>query len=191
MKEKNIAKVWAHALLETAQDRKKLDASVGDVSLLRAVLGEVPDLGPFLASPKIAADKKKEVLGKALGRKIGPVMQDFLGLLVDRVRGMFLDDILEAFLEIYHEAIGVMDAHVRSAVPLAGTLEKQVQKRLEALFKKAVELHVEVDPTAIGGMTIQVGDTLFDGTLRRSLNEIAERLHRARIESEVIYADQD
>jgi F-type H+-transporting ATPase subunit delta len=191
MKDKSIAKVWAQALLEMAQEKKKLGAVVDGVHLLRAILDALPQWVDFLASPKIPPDAKKALMDRALKRKADPILLDFCGLLVDRVRGMFLPDILEAFLEIHREAQGILEAHVRCAKPLTGTLETQIRKRLSKLLGKMVELEVTVDPGVIGGLSIQVGDTRFDGTLKRSLNEIAGRLHGARIESEVVYADQD
>ncbi|MHC4599074.1 MAG: F0F1 ATP synthase subunit delta, partial [Planctomycetota bacterium] len=69
--------------------------------------------------------------------------------------------------------------------------EGALSKRLSKIVGKKIELDVRVDPAVLGGMTVQVGDTRFDGSLRRALDELGARMAGTRIDSEVVYADQD
>jgi F-type H+-transporting ATPase subunit delta len=189
MKDLKIAKVWAQALLEIAQEKKKLDAVVEGVRLLDQLASEVPLLESFMASPNVPQETKKDRFAKALGKAVDPVLLDFCDLLVDRMRGMILTDVLTAFMELYREAVGVVVAVVRCAVPLADAEAQKIQKKLSKMYGLKVELDVHVDASILGGMTIYVGDTKFDGSLSRSLKEIKSRLLGARIDSEVVYAD--
>lgn len=191
MKEKTVAKVWAQALLETAHDRKAVEAVVDGVRVLAILVGEIPELSRFTASPKVEPDRKKAMLAKALAGSLDPLLLDFLGLVVDRGRGEILGEIVQAFLDQYDEASGILKARVFSAVPLADALAEKVRKQLETMYGKKIALDLHVDPETLGGLTLQVGDTRFDGSLDRALNEIRARLLGARIVSEVVYADQD
>ncbi|MHC5036003.1 MAG: ATP synthase F1 subunit delta [Planctomycetota bacterium] len=191
MMDANIVRVWAQALLEIAEDKKSLESIVKGVRFTRQILGEVPLLQPFLASPNIPLPVKKERLQAALKGHVDPLLVDFTCLLVDRVRGMFLDEILEVFLKMYRDAIGVVVAHVRCAVDLPEGVAEKIRKQLSKMYGKTVELDVKLDPSVLGGMTIQVGDTRFDGTLARALKEVGDRMSTARIETEVVYADSD
>lgn len=191
MKERKIAKVWAEALLETARERKALDAAVEGVRLLQALFDELPSLVLFIASPRIPEGVKKERLDAALTGSVDAVLLDFLGLVMDRRRGIVLPDILEAFVELHREAAGIAVARVRTAEPLSDALRKKVAQTLQSIFGRTIELDAKVDEGLLGGAVIQVGDTRFDSSLRRDLDEIARRMRATRLSSEVIYADQD
>jgi len=191
MKEKNVAKVWAQALLELAEEGKALDAVQEGVLLLGQLFVDEPALKPFLASPNIPAAEKIERFGKAVKKKMPPLLLDFVGLVVERGRGMVLPDMCETFIELYRELTGVAVARVRCAVALETAQEKSLVKRLSKITGKTIELDVEVDPAVLGGITVQVGDTRFDGSLKRALDELGARMSGTRIESEVVYADQD
>ncbi|MHC4781110.1 MAG: ATP synthase F1 subunit delta, partial [Planctomycetota bacterium] len=124
-------------------------------------------------------------------KKLPPVLMDFVGLIVEKHRGMVLPDICETFIELYREEVGVAVAHVRCAVPLQAAQEKSLVKRISKITGKTIELDVEVNPNVLGGMTVQVGDTRFDGSLKRALDELGARMSGTRIDSEVVYADKN
>lgn len=191
MKEKNVAKVWAQALLELALEQKALDPVEKGVRLLGQVFADEPLLKPFLASPNIPAEDKNARFRKAVGKKIPGVLADLVALVVERNRGIVLPEILETFIELYREETGLAVAHVRCAVALQKAQEIALEKRLSKIVGKKIELDVRVDPGVLGGMTIQVGDTRFDGSLRRALDELGAKMAGTRIDSEVVYADQD
>ncbi len=191
MSASNIERVWAQALLEAAREKKRLEAVAGQARLLRQLLADVPPLALFLASPKVAAAEKKAVLDKACRKRIDPLVMDFLGLMTDRHRAMLLADILDAFQDLYHEEIGVLVAHVRTAVPLAEAETKRMGGTLEKITGKKIELDARVDPAILGGLVIKVEDTLFDASLKSALKDVGERMRRAHMETEVLYADSN
>jgi F-type H+-transporting ATPase subunit delta len=62
-------------------------------------------------------------------------------------------------------------AHVTTAVPLTDAEEERLAARLAELYGRGVSLKVDVDPRIIGGMRVQVGADLYDGTVSRRLAE--------------------
>ncbi|MHC4601455.1 MAG: F0F1 ATP synthase subunit delta, partial [Planctomycetota bacterium] len=83
MREKNVARVWAQALLELAQEKKALDAVEKGVRLLDRLFIDEPLLRPFLASPNIPVAEKIARFRKALQKKIPAELHDFVGLVVE------------------------------------------------------------------------------------------------------------
>jgi F-type H+-transporting ATPase subunit delta len=191
MKEKNVAKVWAQSLLELAREKKALDAVEKGVRLLGRLFVDEPLLRPFLASPNIPAQEKTARFRKAVGKKVPALILDFVSLLVERNRGMVLPDILETFIELYREETGLAVAHIRCAVALQKAQETALEKSISKIVGMNIELDVVVDPAVLGGITIQVGDTRFDGSLKRALDEVGARMSGTRLDSEVVYANKD
>jgi F-type H+-transporting ATPase subunit delta len=67
-------------------------------------------------------------------------------------------------------------AEVRSAVPLTDDQRDRLTKALEDATGKQVEVKVVVDPSVLGGIVAQVGDTVIDGSVRRRLDQLKNAL---------------
>ncbi len=67
-------------------------------------------------------------------------------------------------------------AEVRSAVPLTADQTTRLAAAITAGTGKAVEIKVVIDPTVLGGVITQIGDTVIDGSVRHRLNRVRETL---------------
>jgi len=67
-------------------------------------------------------------------------------------------------------------ATVTSARPLSSEHLKAVSRRVEEMMSASVSMTPRVDPALIGGLTLQVGDRLIDGSVRGRLERLRERL---------------
>jgi F-type H+-transporting ATPase subunit delta len=191
MNTSGIAKVWAQALLETGRERNALPAFRSGVDLLREACSRVAGFREFLASPELSAQVKKDGLGRTLEGEIDAGILDFLCLLVDRGRGLFLEEILDLFIHLHEEMLGRAIAHIWTAVPLTGELARKVADALSAIHGKKVVLEAQVDPGLLGGLIAQVGDPRIASSLRRALREVRGRMMHAKIDSKVVYEHQD
>ena len=97
--------------------------------------------------------------------KLEPELERFVRLLVKNDR---LDDvrfIFRSFLTMYYRSLGILVAHLTTAVP-AGELEDKLRSMLEKKFGGEVRIESRVDPDLVGGFTLEVGDYLLDATAR-------------------------
>jgi F-type H+-transporting ATPase subunit delta len=62
-------------------------------------------------------------------------------------------------------------AYVTVAKPLDDTAEERLTAKLSEIYGRQVSLKVDVDPRVVGGVSVQVGSDLYDGTILRRLNE--------------------
>lgn len=95
------------------------------------------------------------------------------------VRGGRARDIvatLDALVEEAARARGWRVARVRSADTVADTQRQGLSDALALLAGAPVELQVIIDPTLLGGVTVQIGDLLVDGTTRHRLDQLKEHL---------------
>jgi F-type H+-transporting ATPase subunit delta len=126
-----------------------------------------------LENPLLKAEDKKAVLSRILGRDINPLFHNFLMLLVDRRRIIFLEEIAQKYLEILRKLNNTVLAFVTSATKMSEGQKHAVADKVHQLTgAQSVELKTSVDPDLIGGVIIKVGSQVFDASLRGQLRRI-------------------
>ena len=103
-------------------------------------------------------------------------VRNFLSLLLDRNRLDQIDDLLTAYQAALDQAAGIVPVSVSSTGPLDEAVRRRLRKVMANLLKRKVRLAYETDPELIGGIRIQVGSTVYDGTIRTRLEEIGRQL---------------
>jgi F-type H+-transporting ATPase subunit delta len=78
---------------------------------------------------------------------------------------------MEAYLALASTRRDELTALVTAATPLTEQQVPGCAAPLEAHYGKAVSLQVVLDPTVMGGIRVQVGDDVVDGTVLRRLDE--------------------
>jgi F-type H+-transporting ATPase subunit delta len=194
MVDTKVAHKYAQALLSVAQasdnvenGRRAADAvdAIGE-QLRKAVqwAEDVPELLGVLRHPRIARDRKKRVIQQFFtDDDYGPLMRDFLSLLVDKKRAEYLPAIERQYVELVNELRNVMPAKVVTAVPLTEAEREMVIERLKQLTGHDILLQAEVNPRIIGGLIIHAGGHLIDGSLVSHLEQVKERLKQMRVTS--------
>ena len=97
-------------------------------------------------------------------------------LLVRKHRTALANEIAIAFGEMIEEERGILHAHARTAVALSDAEVSAMAQRLQAQLGHEVILDVEVDPSVLGGVIIQIGDKLIDASTRARLEAMRESL---------------
>ena len=171
---------YAEALMSVAQANNLIDRIGEDVASLLNLLKESPELQQFLSSPVVKAEDKKAVLGRIAGEQLHPYMRNFLNLLVERRRILFLEGICKQFQALLRKLNQTVLAEVTSAVELNEAQQQSVREKVMAMTNaQQVELDARVDPDLIGGVIIKVGSQLIDASLRGQLRRIGLRLTSA------------
>lgn len=176
-----VARSYASALFELGQRDSRIEEFGDALREIARLLDELPDLRLFLETPRIAPKDKKRVLREAFAERIpGPVL-NFVLLTVDKRRQRLLRAMNREYQLLVDEQLG--RAHVEVALarePEPATLDK-VKERLSSVLGKEVIPHVRVVPELLGGIVFRSGDTVFDGSVRRRLNQMKRRLLTAEV----------
>lgn len=168
---------YAKALMSLAQTQDLTERFGEDAAFLINLLDTSDDLRQFLASPLTKADAKKAVLRQIVGEQVHPYMLNFLLLLVDRGRILFLEGICKQYQTLLRELNQTILAEVTSAVELNEAQRDSVrQKVVDLVGASQVELDTKIDPDLIGGVIIKVGSQVIDASLRGQLRRIGLRL---------------
>ena len=172
-----IAEPYAEALIELATSTDSLKETTNDMNIVSQFLANSSDLKKFLANPLITRDAKKNVIKDILGDLINANTLTLLMLLVDRSRVAFLGAIAQKFLELSYKQDSIEIAKVISSVQLSLQQQKNLAEKLKVIAgAKQIKLALKVDPSLIGGFTVEVGSKLIDTSIRGQLKQIGSLL---------------
>lgn len=172
-----VLEPYAEALMSLAQSNDLTQRLGEDVAALLNLLEESGELRQFLANPIVSAENKKAVLQQIGGEELHPYMQNFLKILVERRRIVFLEGICKHYQALLRKLNQAVLAEVISAVELTDTQKQAVREKVIAMTSaNQVELNTKIDPDLIGGVIIKVGSQVVDASLRGQLRRIGLRL---------------
>ena len=179
MKPLAVARRYARALADVAmaKDRSYLEQVSAELSLVAEVLESEPRLMRFFEDPSVRP-QDREAAVKTLARrgKIGDLVRRFLEVLIENRRLSALPAIAEAFRAIKDERLGIEPVEATTAVSLTARELGRFREALEVVTGRAVRLTVSVDPSVLGGARTRIGSRVYDGTVRRQLGILRQRL---------------
>jgi F-type H+-transporting ATPase subunit delta len=166
--------------MSLAQSNDLVDRIGEDAAALLNLLKESPDLEQFLGNPTVKAEDKKAVLQSISGDQLHPFTLNFLKLLVDRRRILFLEGICKQYRVRLRQLKQTVLAEVTSAVELSEQQQQSVREKVIAMTgANQVDIETKIDRDLIGGVIIKVGSQVIDASLRGQLRRIGLRLSSA------------
>jgi F-type H+-transporting ATPase subunit delta len=167
---------YANALFEVARVEGYLAEVEDELFRFARTLEANDQLRSTLSDEAIPAARRIGVVEDLLGGKASPVTTNLVAFVVGAGRARQLPAIIERLVDRAANAKDSVVGQVRSAVPLT---EEQVSRLADALGKatgKRVEVKVIIDPSVLGGLIAQVGDTVIDGSIRARLDQLRESI---------------
>jgi F-type H+-transporting ATPase subunit delta len=172
-----VAYRYARSLLDLALEQGQLKQVHEDITLVADTCAHSQELRTLLKSPVMRADKKQQVLHKALTGRIGRIVFTFITVLVRKGREPLLHEIAAAFEELHRVHEGVVICTVTSTVELSDEEREKVMMITQPRFPgKTIRIESRIDPSIIGGGIIQVGDLQWDASVRNQLHVIRRKL---------------
>jgi F-type H+-transporting ATPase subunit delta len=180
MRDTTIARNYAETLLALA-------TKAGDLRGWGAMLGDVatametdPRLKLFLESPRISAAQKNKLLAEALQDRMPRLMVRYLQSLVAHRRQMLIPAIAHEYQDLVDAREGRLHAKVTVAVEPTTEDTSLITQQLSRMFNKDVIPHFVVDKAILGGVIVNVGDTVLDGSVRKRLASLRRRMITGR-----------
>ena len=170
-----IARPYAQAVFRLAKQGNALPAWSDALNLIATVY-EDPQMQAAMANPKVISADIERLLLAICGERIDGVARNLIQLLVHNRRLSVLVEIRELFEQLKLEDEGKLDAKISSAFPMEDAQRNQVVNLLSARFKRKINATVTVDPDLIGGIKVEVGDKVWDASVRGRLQTMAVTL---------------
>jgi F-type H+-transporting ATPase subunit delta len=176
-----VANRYARALVDVVMapgSPLKPEDAVTQLRAVDAVIQESPELRNALLTPAIQNSRKRAVMAKLLEETAGgsPLIRNFTYVLIDHRRIPIIGEIREAFELQVDERLGFARAEVTSAAPLEHSVGEQLETELSRLTGKRMRLRFDVDPALLGGVVARIGSTVYDGSVRGELRQLAKKL---------------
>ena len=168
------ARRYAEAAFEIGRADRTLDAWERDLGRLRDALAE-EELRSLVEHPAVAYADKERVLRRVVA-DVTPEALNLVLLMVRRGRPGAIDRMVDHFAELLRRDRGISLAEVRTALPLDETQRVAVMDRLHELTGDEIEINEVVDESLIGGITVRIGDRLYDASVRNRLERLRARL---------------
>lgn len=172
-----VAKRYAKALFEVAQSNKNVEGIEADLKVIAAALQANEDFAKFIVHPNIASNDKLDVLKKAFGGSVSETVLNTLGVLVESGRESIIEELLENYVSIANALTGSASAVVTTPQALSDKELDAVAKDFGKAIGKTVRAENIVDPALLGGLTIRVGDRLYDASLSGKLARLEKSLN--------------
>lgn len=174
---KSASLQYANALADVALAQGAADAALKQLNDVASAFATSGELRNVLASPAVPREAKHGVIEKIATRTgAGKIIRNFLFVIADHQRTHILPEIVAAFEGVIRQRQGVAEAEISSAVEFSAAQKKKFAQTLERITGKKIEAKYSLDPTLLGGAVVRVGDTIYDGSVRSSLNEMRARL---------------
>lgn len=172
-----LAGRYASALFDLARESNAIDAVAKSLATLKAGIADSADLANLIASPVVGRSDAANAIGAvAKSLKLDSLTAKFLGVLAENRRLADLPGMIDAFAAIVADHRGEVTAKVTSAHPLTAEQVKALTANLKSRVGRDVTVATTVDPAILGGLVVQLGSQLIDGSIRTRLNSFAQAM---------------
>lgn len=177
-----IARSYAHALLNLIEESAKGEESLAELDeFVAEIWHRQPDFATLLGGGFLHQDRRDQLIGEMLEGRADDLLIRFLRVVNRRDRLSLLPQIVGEARKLWDRRHQVVEVSVRSAVELDDAQREAILKRLKSLRPdQTARLTTHVDPSILGGLVIQVGDQMFDDSVRIKLHKVRQQMLAAR-----------
>ena len=180
MTARSSANRYARALLDVARVEADPRAVEQELAAVVELFRGHADLWKVMTNPAVPVTRKRAIVEELLP-KLGltQVLQKLLVLLTARDRIVLLPDLLAAYRSRLMDYLKVVRANVTSAVVLPADRVAALEASLGALTGLKVVMTTATDAGLMGGIVTRIGSTVYDGSVKRQLEKMRERIQSA------------
>ena len=172
---------YAHAFAQVAE-AAGLDAAVAQQQMrdFAEMLAGSSELRGVLTNPSIEMAQKLKVLD-AIAPRLGMSLQvrNFIAVILEHDRLGELNEILADYGELVDEESGTAEATITTARPLNAEDRARLEEQVTKLAGAKVHASYAEDASLLGGAIVQIGSTVYDGSVRAQLQQLKHRLVNA------------
>ena len=162
--------------LTAAQRANALDDVEDELFRFGRIVSSNTGLRAALTDRGATSAAKSELLHSLLGGRAEAVTERLVTRLVASPRGRSLESGLESLSKLAADRRSRMVAVVTSAVPLSDPQKQRLGAALAKLYGHPMHLNLDVDPDVLGGIRVQVGDEIINGSVADRLEAVARHM---------------
>lgn len=172
-----IPKRYAKALLSIADTPQEMEAIGKELGIMSEMLSNDEEIRKRLTSPLYPKPSKIKLLDEIIhAAGFSANVQNFLKLLLEKERLVFLKQIVQEFDGLLNEKLGVSRVQLITAKSLASEQQKAIQAALQNKMGNKIVLETDVDESLIGGAVIKLGSRVIDGSVLSLIQRMGNTL---------------
>ena len=117
-------------------------------------------------------EQARAIAALARDAELSPLVRDFLAVVANNRRLFAVPAMIEAYLAELARRRGEVTAAVTTAQPLSDTQLQALREQLRHTVGRRVVVDAKVDPRLVGGMIVQVGSRMVDGSVEGKLRRL-------------------
>ncbi len=163
---------YAGALFGVARTEGNLAEVEDELFRFARLLEGNDELRTTLTDAALPVSRRQQIVEDLLGGRANPITTSLLSMVVGTGRSRDLPAIVDELVRISAAEGNKEVAEVRSAIALTDDQKARLADALAAATGKQVEVKVVLDPTVLGGLVAQIGDTVIDGSVKTRLEQL-------------------
>ena len=173
---RSVAKVYSQAYLDAA-GAEGANAALEELgSFVTDVLGENPEFDRMVRTQELNTEAKLRLLEKVVVPNSTPLFANFIRVVGRHDRLQLLPLIHDLAVREVERRLGQRRVQVTSAIELSSETLDRIRSSMATALSTQPILETRIDASLLGGITIRVGDTVFDGSLKTQVKQLRVRL---------------
>lgn len=174
-----LAGMYAEAALGLLPSDAQAEQAAEELASIAEMM-EREDSSGLLGSVLVSQDERQRIVRRAFDGKCSQAVMGLLDVLARNGRLGVLGLVARAFRKQLNTRQGKVDVLVTAATELDSDIRSQLEAVLRETMGIIPLLHVSVDPSVLGGLTVKVGDKVFDATIATQLSRLRRTLAERR-----------
>ena len=174
-----VSALYAKSLYELAESqggRAKVEEVLAELQQIAELAKGDARFGEFLASRIVGVDGRAKAINTIFAGRVSQLTLNFLQVLNEKNRLQAFLAIASSLDELAQSKFGRVEVDVYTATAMLDSEKATLAQQMQAKLGREPVLHCYVDPTMIGGIRVQIGDQLIDGSLETRLRKVREQM---------------
>jgi len=174
----SISTKYAEALVGVATDLQKEDKVHDELIAFGELLESHEELQETLTNPAIPFSAKRKITEELADKMaLGKTVVNLILVLLENARMNQFQQILMIYRNLLDEQRGLVVVDAFSAKEIKVSDRQNLEKTIANLTGKKVRLRYHIDEKLIGGLRLQIGSTILDGSVETQLNQVRQHLN--------------
>jgi len=170
----DVGKEYGTALFMLACEEEAKNEYAAALEAVESTFAENPEFQEILNSPALSLKERLHTIDEVFSETLPHHVLSFIKLLCEKGRISSFHQATKEFHTLFNASKQIFLARITSSAPLSDSEKEQLICKLEAIQHGKIRGEYFVDPSLIGGMTVEINGKIFDGSLRHRLYEIKE-----------------
>ncbi len=140
------------------------------------IIDASPELSVILDDPTANPDSRSRLVDRLLAGRSHPLVTELVDALARDTAGRSFTFGVRELVDQAAQRRQKVVAFVKAAVPLSQEQSSRLGRSLNRIYGREVSMHLEVEPSLMGGIRVQVGDEVIDGSVQSQLEALRRRM---------------